>query len=170
MTVARRRKPLRLRGFDYRTGRAYFVTICTYRRICSLGRVAEDGMTLSDLGQMVDAAWRDLPRYCPGLRLDCHVVMPNHIHGILMLNADATPDPSDSARMLALPDVVQRFKSFTTAMLRREWPHEHQSGRNMCLWQRSYYDRVIRDERELRAAREYVDMNPLRWQTDREFS
>src|SRR3989304_7937394 len=141
------RKSIRLPGYDYTQAGAYFVTICTQSRECMLGDVVEGQIALADPGRMVESVWRDLPEHYPGVSLDEFVVMPNHLHGIIILVragprggpdhprqprgvdggpgrpqgvADRPGQPQGVAPALSLPDVVHRFKSLTTASYRRE--------------------------------------------------
>jgi REP element-mobilizing transposase RayT len=164
-------------------------------------------MQLNDAGKMVYDVWNDLPAFYPGVQTDAFIVMPNHIHGIIILvgadprvcpNADprvcpaqpsvgvgprAYPDsgpracpgqpqelgqPQGVAPTLGLPDVVHRFKTMTTkryadGVKRLGW--EPFRGR---LWQRNYYEHIIRNEESLNRIREYILTNPMRWALDRE--
>ena len=137
---------------------------------------------------MAEAVWHELPQHYPGVNVDAFVVMPNHVHGIILLEgagadpyvnhvgagAPARPAPTHAGqpqgvaptKMMSLPDVVQRFKSLTTVKYRwgvRQdgWPPF--PGR---LWQRNYYEHVIRDEEELNRIRQYIVDNPQNWAHD----
>ena len=148
MTALPRRQPApRLKGFDYRSAHWYFVTVVTRHRGEILGTVVESRSELSALGHLVAAEWADRPRREPGLMLDQFVVMPDHLHAILAL-----PGVGDS-----LMRVVGRFKAATS---RRATKLAWRPG---TLWQRSFFDRVIRDRRELDALRKYILENPVRW-------
>jgi REP element-mobilizing transposase RayT len=157
------RKSLRLPRFDYATHHDYFVTLCVQGRRRLLGRVEDGRLTLSDAGRMIDAQWRDLARRYPFVALDRHIVMPNHVHGIVGLRADRR---TGVAITETLGSVIRRFKALTTRLYcdgvrRHGW--RRFDGR---LWQRGFYDRVIRNDRELNAIREYIDQNPARWERD----
>jgi len=179
------RRSIRLKGYDYRQAGAYFVTICTQDRAFLFGQVVHDEMQLNDAGKMVYDVWNDLPAFYPGVQTDAFIVMPNHIHGIIILvGADprACPDsgpracpgqpqelgqPQGVAPTLGLPDVVHRFKTMTTkryadGVKRFGW--EPFRGR---LWQRNYYEHIIRNEESLNRIREYILTNPMRWELDR---
>ena len=143
-----RRSP-RLRGFDYATSGAYFVTVCVSGKRCLFGEVVDDRMILNSLGQSVEDALVDAPAHWTGIDLDRFVVMPNHVHAILWIGSRAGQAPP-------LHHVVGGFKSGSSRLA------------GVSLWQRSYHDRVIRDEAELHALRKYVAENPLRWALDRE--
>src|SRR3990172_159079 len=79
------RRSIRLRGYDYTQAGAYFVTICTQNRECVFSEVVEGQMLLNGPGQMVESVWRELPQHYPGVQVDAFVVMPNHLHGIIVL-------------------------------------------------------------------------------------
>lgn len=147
------RKHTRLRGYDYTSHGAYFITVVTQDRQRILAAIGGGIASPTTLGDAVRRSWLTLPALFPGLTLDEFVLMPDHVHGIVFLDGSG----------VSLPRVVQSFKSFTTreylAMVSRD---ERVSTR---LWQRDYFDRVIRDERELDAVREYIRANPARWGT-----
>ncbi len=138
------RKNLRLENYDYSAHGAYLVTICVAGKRPMLGVIEHEAVRLSAIGDTVASYLRAIPEHCPGVRLDEHVVMPDHLHAILLL------PPTERPVRLGL--VVGTFK----AAVSRAWP-------GLGLWQRGYHDRVIRDERELVALREYVAANPLRY-------
>jgi len=140
------RRDIRLSGHNYATPGAYFVTICTFQRRCILGHIDGSAMYLNDVGRIVTEEWNRTGDLNRGLDLDAFVVMPNHLHAIIVLE--------NQGRHLGA--VVGRFKA---AVTRRTTDG---------FWQRGYYDRIIRDERELAAFRQYIVDNPARWADDRE--
>ncbi len=171
------RRSVRLPGYDYAQAGAYFVTICTQNRECVFSDVVEGQMILNAPGQMAELVWRELPQYYPGIKVDAFVVMPNHIHGIITLvgaGSHACPDKSGQPQGVApttrmsLPDVVHRLKSLTTTRYRRGVLRHSWRASPDRLWQRNYFDRIIRDEEELNRVRQYVEENPLRWAEDPE--
>ena len=165
-----RRHSLRPHGYDYAQAGAYFVTIYTQDRECLLGEVSANGtLDLNPAGRMVLNAWEVLPEHYPDTDVDAFVVMPNHLHGIVV------PCPEDAAQVqwagtcrLSLVDVVQRLKSLTTARYRHGVVNDGWPPFNGRLWQRSFYERIVRNEQELKAIREYVELNPASWSADRE--
>lgn len=178
------RLSIRLKGYDYAQAGAYFVTICTQDRACLLGDVAGEEVHLSDAGKMVQKAWQALPGRFSGMELDAFVIMPNHVHGIIVIpgRGESCIRPDDSRQpdsgdhkdrpygtmVGSLGRIMQAFKSATTheyvmGVRQRGWPPFR--GR---LWQRNYYERVIRNDRELDKIREYITTNPLKWALDRE--
>lgn len=179
-----RRRSLRLEGYDYGMAGAYFVTICTQDRACLFGDVAAGAMRLNEAGEMVATLWDGIAARFSGVEIDQFVVMPNHVHGILVLpdgdattkrsttmvaptNGDVVGAPLVGARV-RLGDVVGAFKSLATVgyiagVKTKGWPQFR--GR---LWQRNYYEHVIRDDDALNRIRRYVDDNPARWEFDDE--
>jgi len=187
------RSTLRLREFDYSTPGAYFVTICTYHKTCFLGDVRDDRMLLTNVGSMVHATWSELPDHYPAVHTDAFIVMPNHIHGIIVLNGDHISPPADGqawepaptfghrdaspladgqawepAPTFGLPDIIHRFKSLTTRQFAPLAHDRDQRPVRSHLWQRNYYEHVIRDDNALQRIREYIANNPLSWALDRE--
>ena len=155
-----RRRSIRLRGYDYASAGAYFVTICVQGRLCRFGTVVNGVLTLNDAGRMVQATWEAFRERFPTLTPSAAVAMPNHFHAIVAL-AD---QPIHGAQ---LGDIVGAFKSLTTnayifGVRERGWlPFDQR------LWQRNYYEHVICDEADLARIRDYIEANPARWDADR---
>jgi len=166
------RKSLRLRHYDYSQAGAYFLTICSHYRTCLFGQISHGSMYPNDAGRMVYEAWSELARRYPYVELDAFVVMPNHVHGIMFLDPDSDLAGPHAGSGDAVPErypfgaIVGAFKSIATVAY-IEGVHEHGwpnfPGR---LWQRNFYERVLRDERTLDRAREYIANNPAEWATD----
>jgi REP element-mobilizing transposase RayT len=159
-----RRHP-RLTTYDYATAGYYFVTLCSQPRLPLLGRISGGVMQLSPAREMVRESWQAIPTHHPGIAVDAVIVMPDHLHGIVVIQDAAEPE---DAPPLSLPAVMQRFKALTTTRyitgVREEgWPPF--PGQ---LWQTSFFERVIRGERELDQARRYIADNPQQWALDRE--
>jgi len=170
-----RRRSIRLQGYDYSLPGAYFVTIVTSKRACYFGRVQDNEMFLNDIGLAIQSHWLALPDHTPFLRLGEFILMPNHLHAILWIyqNLSITQaDPQNQGLRLPMPAsgtipgslgaVLQNFKSVSARFTKAGFGI---SG----LWQHGYYDRVIRNERELAAIREYILTNPANWQKDQEY-
>ena len=179
-----RHRNIRLPEYDYSSPGAYFVTICTQNRKCFFGQIpALSGpnnrpfMVTTDAGMMIKDVWQNIPVNYPGFELDEFTVMPNHIHGIIIIpetNPSRTKElqggrPQRVAPTeLSLSDVIERFKSFTT---KRYIDGVRQAGWQPFdgkLWQRGYYEKIIRVEIELNEIRQYIISNPLQWALDRE--
>jgi putative transposase len=180
MMLSDRRRSLRLKGYDYAQAGAYFVTICTQDRACLFGDAADGTICLNAAGQLAATLWSDMPIRFPDIDLDAFVVMPNHIHGIIVFSDCAVTEgaPLVGARRGGAPaatkaaptvgDVVGAFKSLFTVeyiagVKENRWP-----AFDRRVWQRNYYEHVIRDEPELERIRSYIDENPLRWELDDE--
>ena len=164
MTAPHHRRSIRLKNYDYRSPGAYYVTLCTDQRRFLLGRVAGRTVELSVTGRMVNQLWLEMPHHYDGVELDQFQVMPNHIHGIIMLNLGRGPPDC----ITSLPAVVQRFKSLSLTLYRRELVPSKAPRGTVTLWHRNYYEHVIRDEKELARIRQYILDNPARWSFDRE--
>jgi putative transposase len=179
------RHSIRLRGYDYAQAGAYFITIVTKDRLCLFDEVVEGAMRLNELGRMVQSVWEELPGHYPGVQCDAFVVMPNHIHGIITLADNEAGGPPDVGAGLkparvavavgpnsvragfkpapTLPEVVRAFKTFSARRV-----NEIRNTTGFPLWQRNYYEHVVRSEDELHRIREYIANNPLQWELDRE--
>jgi REP element-mobilizing transposase RayT len=178
------RRSIRLPAYDYAQAGAYFVTICTQNQECVFGQVVQGEMILDGAGQMVESVWHQLPEHYPGVEVDAFAIMPNHVHGIIILvgaGPRACPDTGQPqgahpgrpqgvapTRTLSLPDVVHRFKSLTAAKYRRGVRNDGWQPFTGRLWQRNYYEHVVRDEDELGRIRQYITDNPARWEQDPE--
>jgi REP-associated tyrosine transposase len=196
-----RRRSIRLAEYDYAAPGAYFLTICSHARKCVFGSVVDGQMVLSSPGRIVAACWEAIPEHFRRMALDAFVVMPNHVHGILVITdrAHAREGGKEmpvgaSHAMLAreggeeIPAVGawhamplptrRRFSappadalsavvgSFKAAATRRINVMQRTPG--APIWQRNYYEHVIRNEDDLQAIRQYIADNPLRWQFDAE--
>ena len=162
------RRSIRLRGYDYAQPGAYFVTICTQDRHALFGEIDGGAMRLNDGGRMVERWWDELNRKFPSVVTDTFVVMPDHIHGIIMIAAISDADAGGDANGVSLSVIIQWLKIMTTTEYIR---HVKQSGWmpfNRRVWQRNYYERIIRDERQLEATRRYIATNPNRWAEGRD--
>ena len=162
------RRSVRLKGFNYSQTGAYFVTICTRDRVCFLGQIVDGTMTLSATGLIVEEIWNSLPGRFRGVNIDAFVVMPNHIHGIVLVGAQfvapeaSRPDepPKDAMnRAPTLGECVRTFKAASTRLIRV-------GGNEEFAWQRNYYEHLIRDDDELGRIREYIGANPGNWDSD----
>ena len=171
-----KRQTQRWRGHDYADCGAYFVTICTQDRICRFGSIRDGVLDLNDLGRIACETWASLAARFPGVHAGTHVVMPNHVHGILTLSSGARTNlgrsrlaiggtPGDAPRIVRLPDIVGAFKSIVAVEWRRS---ETRAGRPPPgrLWQRNYWDRVLRDEEEVSHAAAYIEGNVANWASD----
>lgn len=163
------RHSIRLRGYDYREAGAYFVTVCTWRRGCLFGEIIDGKMELNGFGECVKDEWHRSAVMRPQVSLNAFVVMPNHVHGIVCLYEKE----KGKARLAlttarfghpvagSLPSIVGAFKSASTKRI-----NEIRGTLGALLWQRNYFEHVIRNEQELNSVREYIASNPARWSED----
>ncbi len=146
------RRSVRLKGYDYTLPGAYFVTICVQNRECLLGEIVAGRMVPSEAGSMVQSVWGETPNHYPGVGTDAFVLMPNHVHAVIVLSdsqGDVALMPDGRAgrpaATLSLPDVVHRFKSLTTALYRGGVAQKGWTPFPKRVWQRNYYEHVIRN-------------------------
>ncbi|MDD4456541.1 MAG: transposase [Syntrophotalea acetylenica] len=185
------RRSIRLSGYDYSQYGAYFVTVCTRNKECLFGEIENGVMKLNDAGKITCQCWQDIPMHFPHVATDRFEIMPNHIHGILFINnarvgaknwqiagAENTnvgtknknvgaknfsplqgQRPCGTSRTIG--SIIRGFKIGVT-----KWIRENTSIQN--VWQRNYYEHVIRTESEWNRIRQYIADNPARWDMDRE--
>lgn len=155
---------LRLRGYDYASPGAYFVTICTERRVCLFGDVREDQVIFSPAGQVVESWWDSIPQRFPGVMLDERIIMPNHVHGVIEIGA--CPEAIEGSPLPKLNEIIRWFKSMST----RDYILGVQSGGwprfPGKLWQERYYDHIVRSDAALERIRAYIEANPSQWHMD----
>lgn len=177
------RKQIRLSEYDYSQYGYYFITICTQNRKCILGDIVDNKMVLNNIGKNVENIWYSLPQHHP-IELDTFQIMPNHIHLIIQIVGVVRAQPafSDARNQTgiarnaptecgqtkfghvvagSLPCVIRSFKSETTKQIRR-LIHKP----DITIWQRNYYEHIVRNELELNKIREYITSNPLGWERD----
>ena len=165
-----KRRSIRLRDYDYSTPGAYFITACTHNRLPLFGRVVNDKMAANRLGAVVEDCWRRLPDHYENVVLDAFVLMPNHVHGVIIIG-DGTTDvgaglqpvlpAAVGSRRHGVPEIVRAFKTFSARKI-----NEMRGSTGTLVWQRGFYDHVIRGERELDRVRTYIMDNPRRWAED----
>jgi REP-associated tyrosine transposase len=161
------RRSIRLTGYDYSQEGAYFVTLCTNGLRCLFGEVKDDEMVSNEFGQIVQTCWDKLPELYPQAVFDMFVLMPNHIHGIVVIEVGAIHELPLQGRLerrrMLIPRVVGRFKMNTAKQINvmRGIP-------GVRVWQRNYWEHIIRNEESLNRIREYMIDNPRRWLLDRQ--
>jgi REP element-mobilizing transposase RayT len=159
------RRRVRLRSYDYSWPGAYFVTICTYEKQCLFGNIENGLVNLNEYGEIAQACWKDIPFHFPEISNEIFIVMPNHVHGIISIHgvdgrSGSKPDPTSKRPLF---EIVRAFKTYSSRRI-----NEHRHSQGTPMWQRSYYEHVIRSEREYHQIGEYVKYNPAKWETDRE--
>lgn len=191
------RRSIRLKGYDYAQPGAYFVTIVTYQRECLFGEIVDGEMRLNEYGKIVQKWWNEIPNHFPNVEIVVFVIMPNHIHGIILISADRrgtvpvpgvddktnvetenlggeTPNQGERTsqsggetpplRAPTLGQVVAYFKYQST----KEMNALDGTGTITKLWQRNYYEHIIRNRREMAKIWDYIETNPLHWADDDE--
>jgi putative transposase len=171
------RKSVRLKEYDYSNAGAYYVTICVKNKECLLGSIHQGEMVLNEYGNVANKFWEWLSKQYVHVSLDEFIVMPNHLHGIIVINDDCRGEVSSPLlktdnyikmggvipplRKRTLGQIIGYFKYQTTKQINiiRNTP-------GFPIWQRNYYEHVIRNERELNAIREYIIYNPMKWDED----
>ena len=168
------RKSLRLKRYNYSQAGAYFITICTHDRQCLFGNISDRQMSLNKMGKIVEKEWTKTALLRSNVQLDFFVIMPNHVHGIAIINkirdcrkVSMGKAPYDSEHQFQSPSqtigaIVRGFKSAVTRRI-----NELKSRPDTKLWQRNYWERVIRNEAELYHIREYIQNNPVSWELDK---
>lgn len=162
------RRSIRLKDYDYASSGAYFVTICTENRLCLFGHIADDAMILSTYGEVVREEWQKTAQLRPYVQLDEYVVMPNHFHGILFIEgkgaihrATTHPRGFGPLQSASLSSIVGTFKAAVTRRINRQ-----RNTPSHPIWQRNYYEHIIRHERDLDMLRHYIQTNPASWEKD----
>ncbi len=185
------RQSIRLKNYDYSQPGYYFITICTQDRIHRFGKIIDEKMRLNDAGEIVADEWEKTPIMRKNIQLDEWIIMPNHFHAIITVGARCTRPPNNTRPMnntrpltengrtvngrtvngrmqsaptdswVVLGDIVRGFKSSVTKRV-RQLPNMNDTR----LWQRNYWEHIIRNENELNHIRNYIRHNPQKWETD----
>ncbi len=177
-TTIHHRKSIRLQEFDYSQPGGYFVTLCTHEKVCVFGDVVEDEVRLSSIGIIAKRCWDEIPKHFPMAELDEYIVMPNHIHGIIVLNDHGRdgqlngmnntvgveyiqPLPTNFQHVISnsLGSIVRSYKAAVSRECRKQNIYDFS-------WQRNYYDHIIRDGKDLDRICEYIIENPIKWYLD----
>lgn len=185
----RQRKQLRLKGYDYSQCGSYYITICTQNRSCLFGDVRYGEIVLNDYGKIVQNEWCKTGEIRENIFVEDFIVMPNHIHGIIRVDDDATKGHMQcgnrgdgdvkNGHMQCAPTgnsfggsvsnsistIVKLFKSTTTRQIK-----QIRNASKSSIWQRGFYDHIIRDEDDLNRIREYIFTNPAKWEEDKYYN
>ena len=177
------RRSIRLKGYDYSQAGLYFITICCQDRVCRLGKIENGVMICNELGEIAYREWMKTAELRPQIELDAFMVMPNHIHGILKINEmdmDTLHSPNNTGdntgdnmgdnmgecnSPLRSPSntigaIIRGYKSSVTKQFGL-------MGFDEKLWQRNYYEHIIRDEQSYQIISEYIINNPKKWADDK---
>ncbi len=152
---------MRLPGYNYSQAGTYFVTLCTYRKSTIFGFILNGETMLSDLGMIVREEWRHISKFRPNVQLDQFVVMPNHLHGLVIIEDDYDFASSRTLQAGSLGAIIGQYK---IAVTRRAKSSRINYGQN--IWQRNYHEHIVRNDKTLNDIRRYIIENPARWQDD----
>ena len=179
------RRSVRLNGYDYSQAGFYFITICAQNSMFLFGEIQNGEMATNNAGQMVNKWWYELNRKYRNIKLHEQIVMPNHFHGIIQIKSPVGADlcvcpndlcvcPDDTHQKIKgehtgspLHAMIQWFKTMTTNEYIRGVKNNHWQPFNKKLWQRNYYEHIIRDEKSFHQISEYIQTNPLKWRDDK---
>jgi len=162
------KKSTRLQNWDYRWDGYYFITICTKNRFEYFGKVENGKMVLSQVGVIADILWYEIKNHAKNVKLDAFVVMPNHIHGILILSGNEAEDDILGKNRFqnqgknSISSIVGSYKSAVTK-------HAHRLGFAFA-WQSRFYDNIIKNDKAYRNIVQYIEQNPERWEYDKFYS
>ncbi len=159
-------KSIRLPNWDYSNPGYYAVTICTKDKIEYFGKIKNGKMYLNQLGKIVEKCWLEIPNHFPFIFLDCYIIMPNHIHGIIEIKCrDAKFCVSTGNENKFGPqskNLASIIRGFKTGVKKYATINKIN-----FVWQKSFYEHIIRGENDLNRVREYIRLNPLNWKGDR---
>ena len=155
------RRSIRLPDYDYASVGGYFVTICNHQKECLLGEVKDCRVVLNDYGNLVLDSWLWLEKQYPYVELGKFVIVPNHVHGVILITDSNQGGSRTAPTVKPLGRVIGAFKTFSSRRINAlrhtpSWP----------VWQRNYYEHVLRAEEGLYVINKYIENNPLKWQED----
>ncbi|MDT8381936.1 MAG: transposase [Brevefilum sp.] len=161
----RHRKNVRLKDYDYASPGYYFVSIVSYERKNIFGEIIDGEMNLNQAGKTVEQTWQDIPKHFPNTSCEIFVVMPNHIHGIINIIDDeivrAQSIRGNGVKPKSIGSIIGSFKSAVTKQL-----HQTKTINQERIWQRNYYEHIIRDEDDYQQITDYIAANPINWGHD----
>jgi len=159
-----KRKRTRLKEYDYSNSAYYYVTICTQCKRKMFGNIIGSSVKLNQFGRIVEECWQDLQNHYCNCELDDYVIMPDHFHGILIIdNCREGSMTLPNTKRHGLSEIIRAFKSFSAKKINESLNQEKEFH-----WQKSFYDRIIRNEKELFQIRLYIEQNPLKWEIENE--
>jgi putative transposase len=163
---AHHRRTVRLPDAHYRDG-CYFITICAAQKLPLFGEIRSNACVLNPIGQIIEDCWLQVPDHQPFVQLDAFIVMPNHLHAVLFIDQHTAPQHNPrqfgASQTGQLSSVIAAFKAAVTRTVNREIGEP--GGK---LWQRSYFERIVRNSEAYHRIRAYIHQNPENWETDEE--
>ncbi|HMG15060.1 MAG TPA: transposase [Saprospiraceae bacterium] len=171
------RRSIRLKGYDYTQSGMYFITLCIQDKDCLFGEIRNSEMILNEAGNMINKWWSKIPEKFINIELDVFQIMPNHFHAIIINNnteganpcvRPEVPNPGFvNNKKVSLSDIVQWFKTMSTNEYIKGVKIHGWVPFNGKLWQRNYYDHIIRNEKSYDKISDYIINNPYNWEEDR---
>ncbi|HCN37684.1 MAG TPA: transposase [Bacteroidetes bacterium] len=174
-----KRKSIRLKGYDYSQSGLYFITICVQNRECLFGKIENGIMILNELGNIANNFWIEIPEHFPMIEIHEHIIMPNHLHGIIEIvgtrrgvslpNPDGSShvvSPNEHQRQFSIPipgsisTIINQYKSSV-----KRWCNKN--GHEYFKWQSRFHDHIIRSEDDYYNISNYIINNPAKWQEDK---
>ncbi len=152
------RRSIRLKDYDYAQAGAYFVTICVWQRECLFGDIVDGEMVVNGFGEIVRFTWHDLVNHVANIVLDEFAIMPNHVHGIITIEL---VDSQEQGKKHGLSEIIRQFKTFSAKRI-----NASRGNSGVPVWQRDYYEHIIRDEADYNRVSDYIVTNPKRWAED----
>ena len=162
-------------AWNYANSGMYFVTICTAGRICYFGNIINEKMRLNNIGSMAGQCWLEIPKHFPNVILDEYIIMPNHTHGIIFIDNDMPNHKRrDAIYRVSTGGITGKHNPMGTNSLGEIIRAYKSAVKRYCtknnirfFWQHRFYDRIVRNEHELRNVRDYIYYNPAKWDIDR---
>ncbi len=160
------RRSIRLKEYDYRQTGYYYITICSYKRRCIFGNIKDEKISLSSIGNIVKTTWEQTTKHFHFAMLNEFVVMSNHFHAIIYIekqqpNLHLNKQPSTKLPPQSLATIIRSFKSAATRQSRST-----QQQKELNIWQKNYYEHIVRNETDLNQIQQYILNNPLKWHLD----
>ena len=151
------RRTIRLQEYDYSSDGLYFITICTHQHKTILGKNIDGQMTLSRSGEIIEKVWNELNIKFPNIICHEYTIMPNHLHGIIQIKNDIVGGQTPPLQQTTLGNIIAFFKYKTTKQVNSDTP----------LWQRNYYEHIIRNQQAYEEIAAYIIENPINWRNDK---
>ncbi|WP_293732333.1 transposase [uncultured Parabacteroides sp.] len=160
------RHSIRLQGYDYSQEGLYFITMCVQNRKCIFGEINNGEMILNDNGKIIEKTWLDLPNHNPHIELNIFCIMPNHIHAVIEITAHvgagSKPAQNNPFPNHSLSEIVRQFKTFSSRHI-----NQLSCKQGHPVWQRNYYEHIIRNEISYNNIYRYIMNNPQKWEDDK---
>jgi putative transposase len=162
------RRSIRLKGYDYTSAGAYFVTIIACNRDCLFGEITNEKINLSEYGKIAHECWRAIPNHFPNVEFGAYVVMPNHVHGVIIIKDDGRDTPwrvpteqFSKPVKNSLATIIRQYKSSVSRIISKQFNETN-------IWQRNYHEHIIRNDNEWNNIHLYIEANPANWTEDLE--